>query len=90
MLAYQIRIALKSLKRNPVLSTLLVAGIALGIAISTSFVTTYYMLSGDPIPEKSDQPSCECCVWEWKSIDISSSSVSSRPTIGRGRSSTAT
>ena len=55
MLAYQIRIALKSLRRNPVLSGLLVAGIALGIAISTSFVTTYYLLSGDPIPEKSDR-----------------------------------
>ncbi len=54
MLGYQIRIAWKSLRRNPVLSTLLVAGIALGIAISTSFVTTYYTLSGDPIPHKSD------------------------------------
>jgi putative ABC transport system permease protein len=55
MLAYQLRIALKSLRRNPVMSTLLVAGIALGIAISTSSVTTYYMLSGNPIPEKSDR-----------------------------------
>ncbi len=55
MLAYQIRIAFKSLRRNPLQSGLLIAGVALGIAISTSFVTTYYMLSGDPIPEKSDR-----------------------------------
>lgn len=53
MLAYQIRIALKSIRRNPVLSTLLVAGIGLGIAVSTAFVTIYYLMSRDPIPEKS-------------------------------------
>ena len=55
MLGYQLRIAWKSLKRTPVLSTLLVAGIALGIAVSTSFVTTYYLIAQDPIPEKSDR-----------------------------------
>lgn len=55
MLAYQIRIALKSMKRNPVLSTLLVTGIALGIAVSTAFVTIYYVLAGDPVPHKSDR-----------------------------------
>jgi putative ABC transport system permease protein len=54
MLAYQVKIALKSLKRNPVLSTLLIGGIALGIAVSTAFVTTYYMMARDPIPQKSD------------------------------------
>ncbi|MDX1503668.1 MAG: ABC transporter permease, partial [Thermoanaerobaculia bacterium] len=55
MIGYQLKIALKSLKRNPVLSTLLVLGIGLGIAVSTGFVTTYYMLAQDPIPEKSDR-----------------------------------
>jgi len=54
MLAYQIKIAIKSLRRNPLLSALLIGGIALGIAVSTAFVTTYYMLASDPIPEKSD------------------------------------
>lgn len=54
MLLYQLKTAIKSLQRNPILSTLLVAGIALGIAVSTAFVTTYYMLSRNPIPEKSD------------------------------------
>lgn len=55
MFAYQLRMAAKSLKRNPVLSTLLVLGIALGIAVSTAFVTTYYMMSRNPIPQKSDK-----------------------------------
>lgn len=54
MFLYQLKTAVKSLRRNPILSTLLVLGIALGIAVSTAFVTTYYMLSRNPIPEKSD------------------------------------
>lgn len=54
MLAYQIRIALKSLRRTPVLSVLLIGGIGLGIAVSTAFVTTYYIMAQNPIPEKSD------------------------------------
>ncbi|MCZ6727692.1 MAG: ABC transporter permease [Acidobacteria bacterium] len=55
MLAYHLKIAFKSLRRNPVLSTLLIGGIALGIAVSTAFVTTYYLMASDPIPEKSDR-----------------------------------
>jgi len=53
MLGYQIRIAWLSLKRNPILSSLLVIAIALGVAVSTAFVTVYYIYSGDPIPSKS-------------------------------------
>jgi putative ABC transport system permease protein len=55
MFAYQLRLAWLSLKRNPVLSVLLVAGIGLGIAVSMTFVTAFYVLSGDPIPQKSDK-----------------------------------
>lgn len=55
MLAYQIRIAFKSLRRNPALSALVICGIGLGIAVSTAFITTYYLMAGDPIPQKSDQ-----------------------------------
>jgi putative ABC transport system permease protein len=55
MFAYMIRIALLSLRRNPVLSTLLVAAIALGVAVSTAFVTVYYVYSDNPIPSKSDR-----------------------------------
>lgn len=53
MFAYQIRMAWLSLKRNPILSTLLVAAIALGVAVSTAFVTVHHIYSGDPIPSKS-------------------------------------
>ena len=55
MFGYLIRIALLSLRRNPVLSSLLIAAIALGVAVSTAFVTVYYIYSGNPIPGKSDR-----------------------------------
>ena len=54
MLMFQARNAARSLRRNPVLSILLIGGIGLGIAVSTAFITTYYVLAGDPIPHKSD------------------------------------
>jgi putative ABC transport system permease protein len=53
--AYQLRLAWKSLRRNPGLSILSVVGIGLGIGVATTFVTTYYMLSGNPIPQKADR-----------------------------------
>jgi putative ABC transport system permease protein len=55
MFAYHLRIAWKSLKRTPVLSALLVAGIALGIAVATGFVAAHQILSRDPIPQKSSR-----------------------------------
>ena len=53
MLAYHLRVAAKSLRRGPVLSALLVAGIGLGIAVSTAFVAAYRTVAQDPIPGKS-------------------------------------
>ena len=55
MIGYHLRIAAKSLRRGPVLSALLVAGIALGIAVSTAFVAAYHTVAQDPIPQKSDK-----------------------------------
>ena len=55
MIDYQLGLAWRSLKRNPVLSVLSIAGIGLGIAVSMMFVTADYYLNGDPIPEKSDR-----------------------------------
>ncbi len=52
MFGYQMRIALLSLRRNPWLTLLLVAGIALGIGVSSTFVTTMYTFAGHPIPSK--------------------------------------
>jgi putative ABC transport system permease protein len=54
MFAYNLRIALLSLKRNWILSSVIVGGIALGIAVSTMFSTTRHALARDPIPSKSD------------------------------------
>lgn len=55
MFAYQLKTALKSLRRNPVLSALLVGGIALGICVSTAFVTLRHMYMQDLLPGKSDK-----------------------------------
>src|SRR4051812_17620876 len=55
MLSYHLKIAIKSLKRNPILTTLLISGIALGICVSTAFVTLRHMYTQDPLPGKSDK-----------------------------------
>ena len=55
MLGYHVKLALKSLRRNPIVTTLLIAGIALGICVSTAFVTLRHMFTKDPLPGKSEQ-----------------------------------
>jgi putative ABC transport system permease protein len=50
---HNVRIAWKSLKRNRALSVLIVAGIALGIAASTTFATVRHSFAKDPVPGKS-------------------------------------
>jgi len=54
MLLHNLRIAWKSLKRNRALSVLIVTGIALGVAVSTTFATVRHSYAKDPIPTKSD------------------------------------
>jgi len=53
MLLYNLRIALKSLRRNPVLTSIIIGGIALGICASTTFTTVRHMYTRDPLPGKS-------------------------------------
>jgi putative ABC transport system permease protein len=55
VLAYNTRIATKSLKRNPVLTAIIIVGIALGICASTTFTTVRHMFARDPLPGKSDK-----------------------------------
>lgn len=55
MFLYNLRIAAKSLRRNPILTALLVGAIALGICVSTSFIAIRHMFEKDPLPGKSDQ-----------------------------------
>jgi putative ABC transport system permease protein len=55
MLFYNVRIAIKSLRRNPVLTAVIIGGIALGICASTTFTTVRHMFARDPLPGKSDK-----------------------------------
>lgn len=54
MLSYYFRLALISIKRNPVLSTLMVLAIALGIGACMTTITVNYLMSNNPIKHKSD------------------------------------
>ena len=53
MLAYYFDLALRSLKRNKVLTALMVLAIALGIGASMTTLTVLHVLSGDPLPGRS-------------------------------------
>jgi putative ABC transport system permease protein len=53
MLLYNVRIAIKSLRRNPVLTALLIGAIALGICVSTTFIALRHIFEKDPLPGKS-------------------------------------
>lgn len=55
MFAYYLRLALKSIRRNPILSALMVTAIALGIGASMTTITVNYLMSANPIPHKSDE-----------------------------------
>jgi len=54
MFKYNVKLALKSMRRNVILTALMVAAIAVGIGISMTTMTMYYMMNGNPIPAKSD------------------------------------
>ncbi len=53
MFAYYVELALRSLRRNKMLSGLMVVAIALGIGACMTTLTVLHVLSGDPIPAKS-------------------------------------
>ncbi len=55
MWQYYFRIALKSLRRHPMLSTLMVLAIAIGIGACMTTLTVYSLMSANPIPQKSEQ-----------------------------------
>ena len=54
MFTYNLKLALKSMRRNPIMTTLMIAAIAVGIGVSMTTLTVYYLMASDPIPEKSD------------------------------------
>lgn len=53
MFGYYLDLALRSLKRNRVLTALMVVAIALGIGASMTTLTVLHVLSGDPLPGSS-------------------------------------
>lgn len=55
MFGYYLDLALRSLKRNPVLSALMITAIGFGIGTSMTSLSVSRAMSGDPIPEKSRQ-----------------------------------
>jgi putative ABC transport system permease protein len=52
--SYYLRLAFASIRRTPVLSLLMVLALGLGIGAFMTTFTVYYLMSGDPIPHKSD------------------------------------
>jgi putative ABC transport system permease protein len=52
---HDLRLAFRSIKRNPILSALMIGAIAVGIAASMIAVTLYHARAGHPIPWKEDK-----------------------------------
>jgi putative ABC transport system permease protein len=50
---YYFKLGVRSLRRNPALTALMVLTLAVGVAASVSTLTILHMMSSDPIPQKS-------------------------------------
>lgn len=55
MFGYYIDLALRSLKRNPMLTALMITAIGFGIGASMTTLAVFRAMTGDPIPDKSRQ-----------------------------------
>src|SRR5580698_1083834 len=55
MFHYYFRLGLRSLRRNTILTGLMIAAIAVGIGACMTALTVFRAMSGDPIPQKSSQ-----------------------------------
>ena len=55
MFSYYLNLALRSLKRNPALTALMILTIGFGVAASMTTWSVFRAVSGDPIPWKSSQ-----------------------------------
>lgn len=54
MLTYYLRLAIKSLKRTPVIAALMIGAIAFGVGICATTLTVYRLMSGNPIEHRND------------------------------------
>jgi len=55
MFTYYIDLAVRSLKRNVALTSLMIVAIAFGVGASMTTLTVLHVLAADPIPAKSSQ-----------------------------------
>lgn len=55
MFSYYLRLAVLSMRKNAVLSSLMIIAIGLGIGACMTIITVNYIMSSDPIPHKSAQ-----------------------------------
>ena len=55
MFYYYLKLGWLSIRRNPLLSLLMVTAIAVGIGASMTTITVNYLMGANPIPHKSDQ-----------------------------------
>ena len=55
MFSYYLRLGWLSILRNPLLSALMIVAIAVGIGACMTIITVNHVMSGNPIPQKSDQ-----------------------------------
>ncbi|WP_413624783.1 ABC transporter permease [Luteibacter sp. Lutesp34] len=53
MLGYYLELALRHVRRNPMLTALMVLAIAVGIGASMTTLTVMHLLAGDPLPGRS-------------------------------------
>ena len=55
MFQYYFSLGMRGLRRNPVLTALMILTLAIGVAASVSTLTILHIMSGDPIPSKSSR-----------------------------------
>jgi putative ABC transport system permease protein len=55
MIGYYLHLALRSLRRNIILTSLIIAAVGVGIGAYMTILTVLLAMSGDPIPQKSEQ-----------------------------------
>jgi putative ABC transport system permease protein len=54
MLGYYLRLAVRALRRNVILTSLIISAVGVGIGAYMTILTVLIAMSGDPIPDKSD------------------------------------
>jgi putative ABC transport system permease protein len=54
MFRYNLKLALSSLRKIPILTSLVVSAISVGIGVSITALTVHYVMSGNLIPHKRD------------------------------------